>query len=185
MNFKKFAIPAVMTLVASLISFSAGHVSAAGQTQQYGPYASTSPDEGTCGNAWATDTFDRHFKVSTSPNADGTYTVTEQFKRGSFVTIAGLSPGSCDTNPGGTVGAGVTGSMHGSFTIIVTGGTFTPVGECGAEPCTTVSFIATHFPGATYAVPTFQFHYSAGPNGQWKNASADRGGNHGDITGAP
>jgi hypothetical protein len=32
-------------------------------------------------------------------------------------------------------------------------------------------------------VPTYLFHYSAGKHGEWKNASADRGGNHGDITG--
>src|SRR6186713_2455441 len=64
------------------------------RTQHYGPYASGSPDSGTCGNDWATDTFDRVFTVRS--NHDGTYTVVQQFKNGSFVTNAGLSPGSCD-----------------------------------------------------------------------------------------
>ncbi|MGH9882221.1 MAG: hypothetical protein ACRD6N_12365, partial [Pyrinomonadaceae bacterium] len=44
-------------------------------SRHYGPFASTSPDSGTCGNSWATDTFDRHFHVTTTPNEDGTYTV--------------------------------------------------------------------------------------------------------------
>jgi hypothetical protein len=66
-------------------------------TQHYGPYPSTSPDSGTCGNDWAQDTFDGHFTVR--PNGDGTYTVVEEFKNGSFVTNAGASPGACETNP--------------------------------------------------------------------------------------
>lgn len=162
-----------------------GIVSAAGRVRQYGPFPSSSPDSGTCGNDWATDTFDRHFKVDTQPNADGTYTITQEFKKGTFVTNAGASPGACETNPGGTVAAGVTGKMHGSFTIVVSGGTFNPAATCPTA-CTTAGFVAAVFgPTATYDVPTFSFHYSAGNNGEWKNASADRGGNHGDITGSP
>lgn len=103
-----------------------GHrVAGAPEVRHYGPFHSTSPDSGTCGNFWANDTFDRFFRVTMTPNADGTFDVTEQFKDGSFVTDAGPSPGSCDTN------------------------------------------------------------YNARTNGDWKNASADRGGNRGDITGTP
>jgi hypothetical protein len=84
-------------------------------TQHYGPYASGSPDSGTCGiNDWAEDTFDRDFTVRTAN--DGTITVVEQFKNGSFVTNATASPGACDSSDGygpGTVNAGHTGSMHG------------------------------------------------------------------------
>src|SRR3954447_4253727 len=83
-------------------------------TQHYGPYTSGSPDSGTCGNDWATDTFDRHFTVHS--NHDGTYTVVQQFKNGSFVTNAGESPAGCDltySNHGMMVDAGKTGSMHG------------------------------------------------------------------------
>ena len=37
------------------------------------------------------DTFDRHFTVKA--NGDGTFTVVEQFKNGSFVTELSTSPG--------------------------------------------------------------------------------------------
>ncbi|MEP6910870.1 MAG: hypothetical protein ABI896_10635, partial [Actinomycetota bacterium] len=67
-------------------------------TEHYGPYASGSPDSGTCGNDWAQDTFDRDFTVRS--NNDGTYTVVQQFKNGSFVTDLGPSTGSCDTTDG-------------------------------------------------------------------------------------
>lgn len=170
---------------AILLPSSAG---AAAATRHYGPIASTSPDSGSCGNNWATDTFERHFTVTVRPNADGTYNVTEAFKNGTFVTIAGNSPGGCDTNVGGTVDAGVTGKMHGSFDIVVASGAFNAAATCAvATDCdTTAAFIANVFgPSATYDVPTFEFHYSAGSNGEWKNASANRGGNNGDITGAP
>ena len=154
--------------------------------RNYGPFPSSSPDSGTCGNDWATDTFDRFFKVNTSPNPNGTYTVVEDFKNGTFVTNAGPSPGGCETNPGGTVAAGVTGKMQGSFNIIVSNGTYNPNAVCTTLCGTTAGFIATVFgPTATYDIPTYLFHYNARNNGEWKNASDDRGGNHGDITGNP
>ena len=157
------------------------------EVRHYGPFPSVSPDSGTCGNDWAVDVFDRDFRVQTSPNPDGTYTVVEDFKKGSFVTNAGPSPGGCETNPGGIVAAGVTGKFQGSFTIVVSNGTFNPNATCNSTACgTTAGFVATIFgAGATFDVPTFFFHYSAGRNGEWKNASDDRGGNHGDITGTP
>ena len=181
------AVGAALLGAAILLPASAG----AANTAHYGPIASTSPDSGTCGNDWATDTFDRHYKVSVTPNVDGTYNVTQQFKKGTFVTSAGASPGACEASigpigNGNTVGAGVTGKMHGSFQIVVTDGTFNASETCATGCDTTLGFIAKVFgPGASYDVPTFSFHYSAGNNGEWKNASADRGGNHGDITGSP
>jgi hypothetical protein len=164
-------------------------------TQHYGPYASGSPDSGTCGNDWADDTFDRDFTVRTA--SDGTITIVEQFKNGSFVTTAGPSPGACDQtdqSPPGTIRDGVTGSMHGYF--IVSGATM----ETNSSPycdaanstnadCTTATFINTHFiPCYPFActVTTYFDHYAAGDQGlvynEWKNASCDRGGNHGDIS---
>ncbi len=167
------------------------------RTQHYGPYASGSTDSSTCGPDWANDTFDRDFTVR--HNGDGTSTVIEQFKNGSFVTFAGPSPGSCDTtdgSPPGTVNAGIVGSMHGYF-IIGVPATFPQsstdpscVAGVPSAPCTTADFVNTHFAGCTYPSPpcdvtTFFDHYSAGDQGlvehEWKNASADRGGNHGDI----
>jgi hypothetical protein len=163
-------------------------------TQHYGPYEADSADSGTCGNDWATDTFDRHFTVR--PNGDGTFAVVEQFKNGSFVTTEGLSPGSCDFSDGsppGTIEGDKTGSMHGYFIISGVVGQTSPSPYCDAvsmnnTDCTTTKFINTHFTAcypATCPVTTFFFHFSAGDQGlvegEWKNASADRGGNHGDI----
>jgi hypothetical protein len=163
-------------------------------TQHYGPYASESPDSGTCGNDWAQDTFDRDFVVR--PNGDGTYTIVEQFKNGSFVTSAGMSPAACDltyTNHGTTILAGKTGSMHGYFIVSNVGMQTSTSPSCdAADPmntnCTTATFINSHFVPCyptTCTVTTFFDHYAAGDQSllyhEWKNASPDRGGNGGDI----
>ncbi len=160
-------------------------------------------DSGTCGPTWATDTFDRHFTVKT--NQDGSIVVVEQFKNGSFATTmvppTNPSPGACDTtdgSPPGTVNAGVSGSMQGYFIIPLPPGavqtSYDP--HCDAvgmsnTGCTTATFVDTHFTPCyaivvpTCTVTTFFFHYSAGDQSlvehEWKNASSDRGGNHGDI----
>jgi hypothetical protein len=174
-------------------------------TQHYGPYASGSTDSGTCGNDWANDLFDRHFTVFQNRN-DGSLLVVEQFKDGSFTTPASdspptnFSPGACETSttPAGTVSNGVTGSLHGYFIIPLPGETQTSTSPfCDAvggtnSGCNTTTFINTHFSPACYSatcpVTTFFFHYAAGGQGllinEWKNASADRGGNHGDIRSA-
>ncbi len=171
-------------------------------TQHYGPYPSTSPDSGTCGNDWAEDTFDRHFTVLL--NSDGTYTVTEQFKNGAFTTVsapppfASFSPGGCQNSatPQGTVNPGINGEMHGYFIIPLPTRTIQTSTSpyCDAllmtnTNCDTTTFIDTHFTpcygAGNCSVTTFFFHYSAGDQmlieHEWKNASADRGGNHGDI----
>jgi len=156
----------------------------AGQNvQQYGPFPSGSPDSGTCGNFWAQDTFDRFFRVDTKQNPDGSYNVVEQFKNGTFVTNAGASPGGCEggaTNPP-LIPAGVPGKMQGQFWIVVRGGTFNPSANPPAT-ATTAQFIAQVFGStATYTIPSFSLNYNAGDRGDWKNASADKGGNKGDI----
>lgn len=160
-------------------------------TQHYGSYPSGSPDSGTCGNDWATDTFDRDFTVRS--NGDGTYTVVEQFKNGSFVTNAGPSPGACETNLGGTITPGKTGSMHGYFIVSNVGTQTSTSPSCDATnpsntDCTTATFINTHFTPCypvTCTVTTYFDHYAAGDQGllyhEWKNASPDRGGDDGDI----
>ncbi len=178
-------------------------------TQHYGPYASGSPDSGTCGNNWADDTYNRHFTIF--QNNDGSLLVVEQFKDGNFRTPSttppnsNQSPGACNTSPtgnGGTVALGVQGSFHGYFVIpIPTGVTQTSTSPyCDASTssntdCTTTKFIDTHFTPACYLegtgtcpVTTFFFHYSAGDQQliahEWQNASPDRGGNTGDIRSA-
>jgi hypothetical protein len=173
-------------------------------TQHYGPYSSGSTDSGTCGNDWASDTFDRHFTVHSNP--DGTITVIEQFKNGSFVTPASdsppmnYSPGACQNSvtPAGIVNNGVSGDLHGYFVIPIPAGVIQTSSNAYCDAiamtnanCDTMTFINTHFTPCYYAgtipcsVTTFFFHYSAGDQSliyhEWKNASPDRGGNSGDI----
>lgn len=172
-----------LLMLASIFMLPSGSM-AAGRTVIHGPYASYSPDSGTCGNFWANDTMDRVYKVDTVPNADSSYNVTEEFKNGTFTTVAGPSPESCGKgNAGDTVRGGITGMMQGSFNIVVTGGTYNPDATC-TERCWTSDFVASFFgPDAAANVTTYNVHYNAGSNGQWKNASDDRGGDSGDITG--
>jgi hypothetical protein len=162
-------------------------------TQHNGQYASGSPDSGTCNVGWADDTFDRHFTVHN--NHDGTYDVVEQFKDGSFTTNNSPSPGACDSSDGtppGAIAADKTGSMQGYLILTVTGMQTSQDAACIARmpsaPCTTGGFLASHFTIAATADGPFFFHYSAGDQGliyhEWKNASCDRGGNHGDIASA-
>lgn len=158
-------------------------------TVHYGPFASGSTDSGTCGPDWANDTYKRVFFASSTRNANGTYTATEFFIEGRFVTMAGRSPGACNTatDTGGMIRAGVTGSFHGDFLIVITGGTFNPDAICNQTTCdTTKKFVATVYgAAATYDTPVFKFTYHARGEDllqrMWHNASADRGGNFGDI----
>jgi|GEM_PF-935258 hypothetical protein len=180
-----------------LLSLIGAETAAADPAQkQVGPIPSSSPDSGTCGNDWATDTFTRYFQIK--QNKDGTSAVYESFKDGTFVTNPGLSPGNCDNTDGtppGLLNAGVTGQMHG---YLLTNVTCDPVAGCPANPScglnnvlcqTTNDFITTFFGvGAIRNDQAFFFHY-VGNDGQnqmlveheWKNASINRGGNHGDI----
>src|SRR5262249_3393700 len=184
-----FSVVAVSMLTLLTVSAVPGtHTSAAPGTRIYGPFPSTSQDGGTCANnPWANDAFNRVFRVSTTPNVDGTYNVEEQFKNGEFVTIAGPSPGSCDTNPGGTVLGGITGHFEGTFSIIVTNGFFNPSADCSTGCGTATDFVHTVFGnGATFDITSFLFKYHANDQSLtqrlWQNASADRGGNKGDIS---
>ncbi len=179
----------VLIIIVGMLAFvhTASRTRAAGAIHHYGLFASTSADSGTCGNNWANDTFNRFFTV----NENDPNTVLEEFKDGTFVTTEGASPGACQsgTNNGSTVADGIIGKFHGSFDIVVTGGAFNSNATCSPSTCnTTAGFIATVYgPSATYVTGAtfFEFHYSTGHNGEWKNASDNRGGNHGDITGTP
>ena len=103
---RRYTISLIAAVAAVVLLLPAGTV-AAGGTQQFGPFASTSADGGSCGVPWANDTFDRYFSVH--DNGDGTFRVREQFKNGSFVTIGGTSPGACNDGPnnGHTVPASI------------------------------------------------------------------------------
>ncbi len=151
----------------------------------FGPFAGSSPDSGTCGNDWAHDTFKRFFTVNRAP--DGSFRLREDFKEGKFVTFAGASPGDCETvGPhGSTLSAGIRGNFHGFLAGPVTGGTFDRNATCGT-PCNGGKFLTAFFgPTAVWNVNTFKFNYHAEAAHiafrNWQNASADQGGNQGDI----
>ena len=171
------------------------------------PYASTTPDSGTCGANWAVDLFNRQFTVFPQNN-DGTWTVQQKFLNGKFISLgngqsgSASSPGACNAGPdnGNTLREGVSGTFSGTFTITVgTGHTFVGSGGCGTlsdwplaagsgstpGDCTTKGWIETHFPGATYGgdstVTSFNVIYKAkiaGVTKSWTNSSS---GNAGDI----
>lgn len=161
-------------------------------TERVGPFPSNTEDSGSCGNDWASDQFNGFYTVRLNP--DGTYTVYWQVKDGTFVTHAGVSPGSCNIGPQpqtpGTVVARVTGNILGYEVNIVTGH-YNGTGVC-INPCFPSDFVAMNFTGGSIIeVPAFYFHYDAPrtstpPNStltgnEWKDASSNRGGMVGDI----
>jgi hypothetical protein len=167
-------------------------------TTHFGPFPSVTTDSGTCGVDWATDTMNRFFtvKLVSAGVAGGpsTYRVYEQFKDGNFVTSMAPSPGACDSSDGtppGVIRDGVTGSFHGYDLITVMSHTFNPNATC-PYPCdsTNVFLLSAFGPEgpATRNDTAFFDHYLAVDQSlvfhEWKNASCNRGGNHGDIASA-
>jgi hypothetical protein len=144
---------------------------AAAPPSSKGPYTVTTTDGGCGGNQWANDTITRTFDVKHG-STDGTYRV-KRTDRGSFTTIAGMSPGNCASNTsahGTAVVAGITGRINGYLQGVVTGGTYDPnatcTGDCAAG--VTSAWVAAYFgPSAQYSCLTgsgacsFEFHYTA------------------------
>jgi hypothetical protein len=161
-------------VIVGMLLVAAPSVGAAGATQHYGPFASVTTDGGKCGNTWATDNVNRDFMVQA--NKDGTFMVREEFKNGTFVTNGGPSPGGCETDNhhGLTVLPAITGTFQGEEEGVVTGGTYTPNGCSTADCTTTAGFIAATFPGGTFSVATYEFHYAAGAQGlivhEWRES---------------
>ena len=156
-------------IVAVLATLAFAGTGAAGPPTSHGPYAVTTTDGGCGGNQWANDTISRTFLVKKGPGTS-TWRLT-RVDRGTFSTIAGLSPGNCAANvgPHGTiVAAGETGKLHGRLVGIVTGGTYNPTATCGNECGTTSTFVTKFFgPAAHYsclsgtAPCTFKYDYRA------------------------
>lgn len=131
-------------------------------------FAMTTTDTGTCQNTWATDTETR--KYSVKDNGDGTFTL-RRTEKGTFVTLAGQSPGACDKTGkhGMTVLAGIQGKFQGYLVGKVTAASFNPNAPCaaGADCSSRAGFIATYFaPGATYSCDQgadckFNYNYTA------------------------
>lgn len=184
-------IAASFIMIGLAVAVSAGSsavtASNAGGVIKVGPISDSSVDSGTCGG-WAVDVYDLFYTVRQNP--DGTYHVREEFKHGTFETIEGAtSPGGRDAPYGCTITlpGGITGKFQGSVDYTVTG-TLNPDADCGPEGINCLrsdnrAFFGEFFPGGTRTTDAFLFNYPAGSNGHWKNASENRGGNNGDITG--
>ncbi len=145
-------------------------------------------DIGTCNNVWALDSFDKGYTITS--NMDGSYNVQVNYKNGTFVTLAGKSPGACESGSdnGNTVAAGVTGKTHQEYNGTVIG---TLSGAtCGAGCVDTTTVLDTLFmPGWHWVVLsdgghwTWTDHYEAGSNGTWFDTSVNWPLNdRGDIT---
>ena len=170
--------------------------SSGGGNDQFGPYPSSTADSGTCGSDWAFEDVDRFFHIQVL--GPTTYRVIEKFKNGTFVTVDNPSPGACDNSDGtgpGTINGGVTGKFQGYLVMTITAATYDPGNASCPAPCFfTGTFLTSVFgPGFVRQDDAYSFHYQAEPESQpliyheWKNASCNRGGNHGDIqsAGAP
>jgi hypothetical protein len=165
------------------------------------PYTATTPDSGSCGNNWALDLFARSFVIHPQ-NSDGTWTVTEHFNNGRFITLGDgetgslVSPGHCDrAGNTHTLKEGVSGTFNGSFTItIATGHTYTGNRGCSSnetipgatidDGCTTAAWVHNAF-AATYPTSDAQVtaysltYHTVGLIGNtWTDASI---GDSGDI----
>jgi hypothetical protein len=168
---------ALVSTVALVVAFSSTVMAGDVKVRDSG-----STDSGTCGNNWANDTFTRQFDVDQS---GGTPYLTEFYKAGHFVTIAGQSPGGCQagTDHGQLIEGGVGGSFHGFLAGTVTGGTYNPHATC-PDPCNGTTFVAAFFgTEATWNITTdWSFSYEAHGGGllfrRWTNAGS---GNVGDI----
>ncbi len=152
-------------------------------TRQFGPYATGSPDTGTCGNFWADDRFDVFFKVDTRRKEDGSYDVVQQFKNGTFVTRSGRAPDSClvGLENSATIPAGIEGKMQCQFWFRVHDGEYNPNGVPQA-PYGPKEFTSAIFgPNAKVEIYDWFANYNADSHGNWRDCSAEKGGLHGSI----
>ena len=146
-----------------------------GKKQAKVTISTVSEDHGSCSNVWAADTLQRTLLVK--KRNDGGFRVTRR-DRGTFLTMAGRSPGACDTtgNHGHLIVAGVKGKVEGFLRGTVTGGTFNPEATCDAACASkTSTLIAAFFgAGATFSCNTtstdckFNFNYTAKASGNPK-----------------
>lgn len=204
---KKYIVAAMVILVAAVVLSLGGSARAA--SVMFGPWPGSSPDSGTCpGQFWAQDYYNRQFTLDDSivqPTPQHPAIVREDFLDGVFVTLAGnnppeASPGSCDGGIAhGTVDPYIQGEFSGYMLFTITRGTLNPAGckvqgaNCSDPGASSNSAAVQVFLQAIYGSNvvvsenvTFDLHYAACTTGMglWQNASADVGGNAGDITGS-
>ena len=139
---KRFSILLVLPLLLAMIMAPSLRTAAAGNgTDKFGPFTLTTPDN-SCAGFWAADTIQRSWSVH--DNGDGTFLVREDDKNGTFLTLAGPSPGSCtdSAHHGSTLIAGITGQMSGFFVFDATGSSYNPNGCATADCSTRTGFLA-------------------------------------------
>jgi hypothetical protein len=137
-------------------------------------------DIGTCNNVWALDTFDKVYTIKA--DGFGTYDVSVKYNKGTFVTLAGKSPGACATgvDDGHTVAAGIKGKTQQEYDGTVTG-TLIPGAKCTPSTCfDTTSILDTLlFPGWSWTILadgghwTWNNKYDAGKHGKWVDVSTN------------
>jgi hypothetical protein len=191
MNFKKLLGYSTGSLVLmasiALAAPGKGHI-------KVGPIAVVAQEDiGTCGNVWALDSFNKFYTIT--PNKDGTYNVQVNYKDGTFVTLAGVSPGACEVTGGSapgngnTVAAGITGRTDQEYNGTVIG-TLIPGAVCGAGCVDTQTTLDKLFqPGWSWMILsdgghwTWTDHYKTRRNGTWFDTSVNWPFNdRGDIT---
>jgi hypothetical protein len=140
-------------------------------------YTYTSPDSGLGGNDWANDTINRQLQIWKV--ADGIYCASVK-DQGSFVTLAGTSPGNT-----GTVSAGITGKLKGGYTTTPLTGTLDPSqptrGNLGSFDHTDRPSFLSY--GLSGDLADWGWVYQTQNNGSWVNASIPPGNSSSDITG--
>lgn len=192
MNSKKLAVLSALTLtlvVGLMLSSIVFAGSGKGPPIKVGPVVITGADDiGTCNNVWASDSFKKFYTITA--NLNGTYNLEVNYKDGTFVTLAGKSPGACEsgTYDGSTVLAGVLGQTHQDYSATVTVSTLpNPNPDCGANNGCVGSgdVLNAVFGAGSWARTDFSWtgHYEAGNNGTWFDTSVNWPLNdRGDIT---
>jgi hypothetical protein len=148
-----------------------------------GPIHVGQADIGTCNNTWALDTFDKVYTITA--NGDGTSNVEVVYNKGTFVTVAGMSPGACEVikvppGNGNSVAAGINGTMKQDYNGTVVG-TLMPGALCTPSTCfDTTSILNTLFnPGWSWVILPDGGHwtwinsYDAGTHGKWFDTSTN------------
>ncbi len=136
----------------------------------FGPYNSGSTDSSACGGNWANDTYTRTYIVT--PRSNGSFDVTQLY-RGTFVTLAGNTPGT----PCGTLSAGITGTFYGNWSLtVIAPADFNFTATCPSG-CTGAQFLSTFFNTTIPASYAWQFYYVAPGHGTWANTDHGNTGN--------
>ena len=138
----------VLTLTASGLADPGGKGKGKAQGKNKFSFSLTTTDRRCDGTEpWATLMETRTYQVH--DNGDGTFRLRRADK-GTFVTVAGKSPGNCPANKskhGQMVRASVTGRFGGYLEGTITGGVFNKNAKCIAA-CFTKDFLSTFFGAA-------------------------------------